>query len=343
MFCVECGKETDIYKEGVCLDCYLKTHTFTSGPDIIDVTICSKCGAYKYKNTWVDEIFTEILRRIIKDKYKIANELKKIDINPICQEKKEGAECKVYITGKIIDKTITEEHDLKVRFKKTVCETCSRQYGGYHEAIIQIRTDEKRKLGKKELEEIISFVENIVENLQAKGNRTLFITDIGKEHGGLDFFISDRQAAYLITKKIQEQYGGQIKQSSKNIGMKDSKQIYRMTYLLRFFPFKKNDIINHENRYYMVERVHANKIKMYNLANWEETSIDIKNVQNSKIIGGEELVKNYILVSQNREEIQIMNPDTYEISIVKKPNKEINVKSKNINMIKIRNKFFIEK
>ena len=331
MFCVECGNEEPIFKDGVCINCYLKSHTFTSGPEIIDLPTCSHCGSFKYKNTWTNDVLGDVLRRIIKNTFQISKELDKLDINTKCKETKRGIECKVYITGFLKDTEVTEEHDILVREKKTVCDVCSKRFGGYHEAIVQIRTDEK-KLSKDEIGEIIELVENTVEELQDRGNRGLFITDMGEEGGGLDFFISEKGPALAIAKKIQEKCGGEIKQSSKNIGMKDSKQIYRMTYSIRIPPFKKGTFLIYENLVYYVLSVHGNKMKMINLKNWEELSFDFKDIKKAKIIGGEELIKKMILVSQNDSEVQVMNPETYKIQIIKKP-KEITFTSEKIKVL----------
>jgi nonsense-mediated mRNA decay protein 3 len=341
MFCVECGKEGSIFKDGVCIDCYLKTHSFTSGPSIIDLPICTHCNSYKYKNTWTTELLGDVLRRIVKNTFKIGPELNKIDINTECKEAKDGMQCKVYISGFIDDVEITEEHDLDIRLKRTVCDVCSKKYGGYHEAIIQIRAD-KRTLTKDELNNIQLSVENLVENMQAKGNRTVFVTDIAEEHDGLDFYISDKNAAQIIAKNIKNQYGGVIKQSSKNIGMKDSRQIYRMTYSLRLPSYKKGDFLELNNLFYQVVSIHGNKIKMIDLSDWTENLTDIKAIHKAHILGGKELVKEMILVSQTENEVQIMDPKNYKTFEIKKP-KKITFKSKNINIIKLENQLFIEK
>jgi len=339
MFCVECGKEGPIFKMGVCLDCYLKTHSFTKGPEFIDIPICSHCSSYKYKNIWTNDLFGDVIRRIIKNTFKISKELKKIDINTECKEEKERINCKVYISGLLDDVEITEEHNVFVRLKKTVCNVCSKRFGGYHEAIIQIRAD-KRDLSKQETNDIISNVENLVENLQAKGNRALFITDIGNEHGGIDFYISDKNAALIITKKIQGQYGGEVKQSSKNIGMKDSRQLFRMTYLLRLPSYKKDDFLKLNNSVFHVHSIQKNKIKMTNLSNWEEVITNVKSINKSNILGGMELIKEMILVNQTDSEVQIMDEKTYEIKIVKKP-KKINFSYKKLKTITIEDQTYL--
>ncbi len=339
MFCVECGKEESVYKNGVCLSCYIKSHSFSKGPETIDIPVCTNCDSYKYKNTWHSGIFTEFLRKVIKNNFKINRELEKVDINIKCEESKQDMRCKVYISGFIDDTEITEEHDVLVRLKKTVCDVCSKKFGGYHEAIIQIRADE-RKLSKDELKNLRLVVENIVENLQAKGNRTIFIADIGEEPGGINFYISDKGAGVVIAKKIQEQHGGKLKQSSKNIGMKDGRQMYRMTYLLRLPSYKKDEFIELDHEYYYIESTYANKIKLINLSNWEETIVELNKIKRAHFLGGKGLIKEMILVSQTEEEIQIMNQKNYEIKTIKKP-KPVSIDSEKIKIVKIEDQLFL--
>ena len=332
MFCVECGEEKEIYKNGVCLECYLKENKFTKGPAEIDLPVCSHCNSYKYKSIWTSEVLDDVLVRIIKSTFNISPELKKIDINPVCNDKETNMECKVYISGFVEKQEVTEEHDLLVHLKKTVCDVCSKRFGGYHEAILQIRAN-KRNLTEEELDNIAIIVENHVQNMQAKGNRTIFVTDLAEEHGGIDFFLSDKIAAQTIIKKIQQEYGGTITQSSKNIGMKDGKQIYRVTHLLRIPSIKKGDFIKTDDRYYQVKNLQTNKAKLINLADWEETAIDFKNLKNANILGGEEILKEMIVVSQTKNEMQLMDEKTYKICIVKKP-KEFEYKKKKILILK---------
>ena len=338
MLCVECGKK-EIYKDGSCIDCYLKNHKFTEGPEIIDLPVCSHCQSYKYKSTWTSELLNDVLRRIIKKQFKIKPELKGIDINLDCKDAPHGYECKVYISGYIGETEVTEEHDLTVRLKKTVCETCSKQFGGYHEAIIQVRT-EKRKLTDEELKDIIKTVETQVENLRAKGNRTLFITDIGEEHGGLDFFLSEKNSSFAIAKTLLDRFGGTLKQSSSNVGMKDGRQQYRNTYLVRMPSFKKNDFIRLKNKHFLVKGVHSNQVKVKNLSDWDETTFELKQLENAKILGNKELIKEVILVSQTKNDLQIMDQKTFEIQTIKKP-KQKDFPSKKIDVISIDDQIFI--
>ncbi|MBN1280429.1 MAG: hypothetical protein JXA00_02150 [Candidatus Thermoplasmatota archaeon] len=318
MFCVECGNEAPIFRNGVCLGCYLKSTQFSKGPRILDVTLCPRCSTYKYKNTWLQESFEDILKRQVKDSFTINPELTTVDIKTSCEEKDRIFSCTVTVSGVIQGQSITEQHPVTVRIKHSTCDVCSREAGGYYEAILQLRTEQKT-FTKQEVELLQNTVEHLIEGLQQAGKRKLFLTDYEVKREGLDFFLSDKGAALSIAKKIQEQFGGDFKQSSSSAGMKDSRQIYRMTYLVRLPPYHKGDFFSWGDVFYTIVSVHANKVRVVDLATWEETVIEGKDVHPSRIYGGRELIRELILVSQTRTELQLMHPKTYAITEVRKP------------------------
>jgi len=318
MLCVECGREKDIFRDGVCLECYLKHHNFSYGPAFIDIPICTHCGALKYKNTWMNDPLEIVLRRWIKHFFSIERELKNVSIEVECDLEKEEIPCEITIIGSIDDIEVREKHNVSVRLKRTVCDVCSRRFGGYHEAILQLRAYHRR-LSDIEKEDLKAFVEEMVYNMQEKGNRKLFITDIGEEHGGLDFYLSDKQSAHAIIKKMQEHFGGELKTSSKNIGVRDGRRVYRMTYLLRLFPFKKGDFINLNGTLYMVLSFSKNQVHTIELSRWEKYSFTSKDVIDSTLNEGRYTIKEMIVVNQIEDEIQVMDPDNYEIFEIKKP------------------------
>ena len=339
MFCCECGKESPIFRDGVCIGCYLKSHTFTKGPAYIDLPVCVHCNSYKYKATWSSDLFDDAIQRAIKNEFQINNELDNVKINTECKDAMDGKSCKVLISGFLDDVEIAEEHSVHVRLKRSVCDVCSRRQGGYYEAIVQVRST-NRSLTKKELDDIANTVECFVEDMQSKGNRGLFITDMGEERGGLDFYISEKGAGFNIAKKIQEKYGGEIKKSSKDAGMKDSRQIHRMTFLIRLPSYKKNDFLFFKNSYYMINSIHGNKIRLTNLFNWEELKLDNKDLEKVEVVGGKELVKDMIFVSQSKDEIQLMEQKKYEIKYVRKP-KPFEFKTDKIKTVCIDDKIFL--
>ncbi len=122
--------------------------------------------------------------------------------------------------------------------------------------------------------------------------------------------------------------------------MKDSRQVHRMTFLVRLPSYKKSDFITLKNSYFIVNSIHGNKIRLTNLSTWVELKLESKNLEKADIIGGKELIKEMIFVSQSREEIQLMDSEKYEIKYIRKP-KSIEFKSEKIKTVCIDDKIFL--
>ena len=339
MFCVECGKDETIFQNGVCLSCYLKNMQFSKGPTIMDIKFCPRCSSYKHKNTWVQEDFDDILRQHIKDAFSISPELKNVAIQTQCKEQDRILRCMVSITGSLEGQLITEQHPLTVRIKRSTCDVCSREAGGYYEAIIQIRA-EKRTFPKDELTILRSTVESMINQLQKSGKRGLFITDFDENRQGLDFFLSEKTTAFSIAKKIQEQFGGEFKQSAATAGMKDSKQLYRMTYLVRIPAYRQGDFFSYDKSFFLIVSLHENKVRAIELSTWIEKVIDGKDIQPSKIYGGKELIREMIVVSRSKKDIQLMNPKTYSTIEIRKPTMEL-IDTPMVNTVKLDGYLFL--
>lgn len=339
MFCVECGNEVPIFRNGVCLRCYLKNAQFSKGPAILDITLCPRCSSYKHKNTWVQEPFEDVLQRHIKDAFSINPELKNIEIHTKCNEQKRVLQCLVSISGALEGQPISEQHPLTVRIRHTTCNICSREAGGYYEAIIQIRT-EKRSFTDTELQTVRSTVESMVEHYKDGGKRGLFITDIDIKREGLDFFLSEKTTAFSIAKKLQEQFGGEFKQSASMAGMKDSREVYRMTYLVRMPAYRKGDFFSFDNSFFLIVSLHEQKVRAIELKTRTETVIEGKEIAPSKIYGGKELIREMIVVSQSKKEVMLMDPKTYHTVEIKKPN-DISIAAPMIKTVKLDDFLFL--
>lgn len=339
MFCVECGKDAPIFRDGVCLSCFLKHTQFTKGPAYLDMTICSRCSSYKYKNTWFFESFDNIIKRHIKEAFIISPDLKQVIIEIQCNEQERVLSCMVSISGSFEDQIITEHHPLTVRIKQSTCDVCSREAGGYYEAIIQIRADQ-RTFTDDELQTLRLAVENMVGQLQESGKRGLFITDYEVKRKGLDFFLSEKTTAFSIAKKIQEQFGGDFKQSSSFAGTKDSRQVYRMTYLIRVPAYRKGDFFSIDASFYIIISLHERKVRCLELSTWAEKVINGKTIHPSRIYGGRELIREMIVVSQSKKEIILMDPKTYSTVEIQKP-PSVPIDTPMVSAVKLDEYFFL--
>jgi len=339
MFCVECGKEGPIFRDGSCITCYLKNKQFTKGPAYLDIYVCARCNGYKFKNTWLIEPFDAVLHRYIKETFTVSPELRNVRTTTAYKEKDKTIQCTVTFTGQIDDQEIVEEHPLTVRLRRETCEVCSRQAGGYYEATLQIRSD-KRKLTDDELMMFRELVGRFVDSTFAKGNTALFITDVVEEKGGIDFYLSEKGSAFNLAKKLYEQFGGELKQSNKNVGMKDSRQVYRMTYLVRLPAYQKGDILSYQNKHYMVSSLHGPTVYGVDLVTWTKRVFNSKDLLKAHVLEAKDCVREMILVSQTVDEVQVMNPTTYEMIHIRKPEKT-KFSGEKISIVVIEDRFFL--
>ena len=123
--------------------------------------------------------------------------------------------------------------------------------------------------------------------------------------------------------------------------MKDSKQIYRMTYLLRLPNYKKNDFVKFEDDIYIIISLRSDKVKLLNLSNWEEEVVSPKKIENIKTLSGKEEIKEMMLVSQTEDEMQLMDTKTYETLQIKKPI-NITFNEEKIKVIRLEDKLFLK-
>jgi len=69
----------------------------------------------------------------------------------------------------------------------------------------------------------------------------------------------------------------------------------------------------------MIVSLHEHKVRALELSTWTEKVIDGKEILPSKIFGGKELIREKIVVSQSKNEVQLMDPKTYTIVEIRKP------------------------
>ena len=104
----------------------------------------------------------------------------------------------------------------------------------------------------------------------------------------------------------------------------------------------KGEFISFGDSFYFVKSISGNKFHLVDLSNWKKQFVDEKEIHKAKLLGGKELIQEMIFVSQTEDEVQAMDPDTYKISIIKKP-KPVELKSEKISVVKIEDKYFLFK
>lgn len=101
----------------------------------------------------------------------------------------------------------------------------------YYEGILQLRNPNKK---------VRAFVKNQIDKKEG-----VFISKIVKVRNGFDYYISSNRFLKNLGYKLREQFGGELKMSSKlySRDRQTSKELHRLNVLYRCCDFKRGSII----------------------------------------------------------------------------------------------------
>jgi len=230
MYCVECGSEGKLY-EHLCENCFMQKTNFFSVPKVLKIKICSYCNAWEKSNHWeASETEEDAIKQLIKEQINVKTGLQNLDftlsLNPIKTNIYNAA---LELTGKFEDLSVFGVLNTEVRISYSTCGRCSRQFGSYFEAKIQLRGT-NRNLDNDELEQAEQIVDSVLR--QSEGSESnAFLTKFEYIHGGEDFYIGSSTAAKQLARRLAKEFAGTIKESSTLMGRKDGKDTYRLTKL----------------------------------------------------------------------------------------------------------------
>lgn len=218
MFCPKCGLEKK--DAGLCARCLLEENPIRLKD--FSVKMCARCGKVYDKGAWVPDL-NKVLQKIVKKN--ITPPKRDFTMRDITVESNlvddKTVSLKVRITGEHQNERVEEDIESKIKVVKDVCLSCSRRYGSYHEAVVQLRSkDVKHDLDSE------------------------FISNAKNVPGGTDLHITSLEHAKKIGKEYRDK-GFQVKESAKIMGAKDGKSVYRVTILVKPPDFKEGDFIDY--------------------------------------------------------------------------------------------------
>ncbi|MFB3763985.1 MAG: 60S ribosomal export protein NMD3 [Methanotrichaceae archaeon] len=318
--CPKCGQPSE--KEGLCETCTIQSAKLLNCPDMVEVTICSVCGS-----------------RLERGKWKITNsdveqQASEAVCNSLCIHKdledptidvklgNRGSTrylAKVTLKGKLLGEQVEESCEIPVRIKRIACERCSRIAGKYFEATIQVRGSSSRPLSKKEEEECKSIAISLADSAYRNGDQLSFIQDIKEVKGGIDIILGSTGAGRHIGRAITDRFGGRTRESSKLIGKKDGKDIFRTTILVRFPKVKKGDILSFRGNLFEVTGFEGKRTLVASLENLRRTSLTEEDVDDASILGNRADAAKAVVITKDKDVLEIMDPENYKAALAPRP------------------------
>jgi len=362
-FCYRCGiseSEGGPLIDGLCQVCYRKENPVLLIEGEINTELCQNCGSYKRRGVWVDpnsydleelifEVADNALLETIGDS--LDERVREFEIVPL-EELEETAELPVgkalvafqpvdwhieyfpaIITYEVrvkarIHELQRELHDesrhVTVYVRQTVCPRCSKFLGGYFEAILQVRAED-RPLTDEERKAIGKLVEEKVDEIMRR-DRMGFIQDTIEKEEGLDFYMGSTSSARKLAQAIRERFGGTISEAYELVGVdrQTSREVYRTSVSVRIPKFQKGDLVaDRHGNVYEVERVDGKGMSMRNLATRESEYRDWKTVKREGIDVVEGEGSEAMVTSITPREVQLMDMETYETYELERPSMEL--------------------
>ena len=164
--CIRCGREVQYLVNGrLCPECYLELYGFGKAPNEITITICPRCGSYKFQGNWYPPLggIEDVVALVFQAAFKPTEHTEYYRVSKV-EIDYESGKAIVTVTGKL--KGDIEERSTtyvtRLIIRKQLCPTCLRKASGAPSAIIQVRS----YYGKLSEEERLA-VEELLESLDA--------------------------------------------------------------------------------------------------------------------------------------------------------------------------------
>jgi len=262
----------------------------------IALTLCS-CNRYLDKNQWkpYKNIEKLVIEKIKKQAPKGKVVLKQLELPQALKEKKQH---------EVIVKFKKEERVVPVTLKLVKCEACAREGTQYFEAILQVRSSNYDILEKS-----IESLQQRVAGLRHKG---MFINKVERLDDGYDLYVTNRKLCQVLGKELQEIFGGEFKISPTLFtrNKQTSKNVYRVSVLVRLPSFEKGDILLVDDKVYKVEKL-GGKIKMLDLVTNNHLIVDYAKLSYAV------LKKHSTYVSRTHPYLEVINPYDFQSSMVR--------------------------
>lgn len=311
MICVRCGKFS-AQIDNLCRECFKETHIKIEAPSKYEIKRCPHCSSLKVHGEWISEEarLIETLGRKVKVTYPVD----KVIMKGYLSTEGELVFFNVEIEYSVRDVWLKDYIKIPIKFHSECCTVCSRIYGNYFEAIVQIRG------AKSEAEEEM-IKRRFYEIMESIKDRKLFVNREEKVRGGVDIYVSDKHHAKQIVSRLSEEFGATVRESPQLAGRRDGREIYRVTYSIRLPPYRRGDVIKIDEKFFVIRDItnkgfsamdiDAGKLYLFKHREFEE--------KGGMVVCRQKDIARSQVICFFEDVVQILHPKTYEVMEVKKP------------------------
>jgi nonsense-mediated mRNA decay protein 3 len=105
------------------------------------------------------------------------------------------------------------------------------------------------------------------------------------------------------------------------VGRKDGHDLHRVTFLVRIPEFRIGDFILLDDQVYRVLKILKRHALSLEINSGKKVKLTHSNINEGTILGGDELIFDAVVVTENIKEVQILDPKNYlTIDLIKPEN-----------------------
>ncbi|MBN2422416.1 hypothetical protein JXB41_04250 [Candidatus Woesearchaeota archaeon] len=257
----------------------------------IKLRLCSGCSRYFHKNKW--NRFNKIEHVIEKvAREQLIKQLEEFQVKVKLPKYTNNAGVNVKFEIEIIkgNNCFVLPGSLDI----TYCSICSKKDTEYFEGNLQLRNPTQY---------ILDFIDNYFTNQ----NKRVLITKKIKQKNGIDIKITSKKHLQDLGNKLQDNFGGTLKISPhlQTFDHQTSKHVYRLNVYFKALDFNVNDVIKSDNKLIKISKL-GKIVYGKDIKNNKSVSIDLKNKEYTV------LEKHITSVSKIHPYTEILHPKTYQ-------------------------------
>jgi len=209
---------------------------------------------------------------------------------------------------------VEDERRVRVVLRRETCPTCAKRSGGYYESVVQIRAG-GRDPTEEETERALEHAYEVAG--RDYGDRDTFVTKTEEVRGGLDIYMSTSNAGMQVARRMVEEYGGGYDDTATLVGEKDGEELYRVTYAVSLPEFVPGDVVSIDGTALLVTD-NSGVLKGVDLRTGSRRSVSDADTEPERL-GSARDAEPATLVTVSDDEVQILDPSTYETVTVRRP------------------------
>ncbi|MEA2045895.1 MAG: 60S ribosomal export protein NMD3 [Euryarchaeota archaeon] len=316
--CPGCGSPT---VEGLCKRCRLESTTLLSCPPRVEVISCPVCGAQRLQGRWqpvdrpVEVLVSEAAERSVEIYRDLANPQVTLTVS------KRGATryiAEVELIGEFEGMPAEDRCTIAVDLRYETCDRCSKMAGRYYEAVVQLRA-RGRSLSPQEIEECEKIVISQADKSLEKGDRLAFVREMKPVQGGVDIVVGSTQMGRLTARSILDRFGGRMRESYKQVGAKNGKELYRTNILVRLPRLRDGDVVVARGTVLEVRGYGGKRTLCLSLMDGGRVFLSEEEADAARLLGNRSDSQKTVVVAMDEAVLEILDPVSYKTISVTRP------------------------